>query len=140
MMDKVFTVYIQLTFLQMCQNGEHRKKYPLITTRFADALCAPFWLVQIYIALTLSDLGSEFLTISMFVFACTKMMYQTQYAGMYKIYVSMEFNVHGSVHRKNILIYIQQDATLHSLLYLETALRVSGGITTQNMCSSFQIK
>jgi len=29
------------------------------------------------------------------------------------------FNVHGSVHSKNILIYIQQDATLHSLLYLE---------------------
>ena len=25
------------------------------------------------------------------------------------------FNVHGSVHRKNILIYIQQDAALHSL-------------------------
>ena len=25
------------------------------------------------------------------------------------------FNVHGSVHRKNILIYIRQDATLHSL-------------------------
>jgi len=25
------------------------------------------------------------------------------------------FNVHRSVHRNNILIYIQQDATLHSL-------------------------
>ena len=25
--------------------------------------------------------------------------------------------VHGSVHRKNILIYIQQDATLHSLFF-----------------------
>jgi hypothetical protein len=37
------------------------------------------------------------------------------------------FNVHGFVHRKNILIYIQQDATLHSLFYLETALHVSGG-------------
>ena len=32
------------------------------------------------------------------------------------------FNVHGSVHRNNILIYIQQDATLHSLFYLVTAL------------------
>jgi len=42
------------------------------------------------------------------------------------------FNVHGSVHRKNILIYIQQDATLHSLLYLETALHVSGGTTTHH--------
>jgi hypothetical protein len=31
------------------------------------------------------------------------------------------------VHRNNIQIYIQQDATLHSLFYLETALNVSGG-------------
>ena len=37
-----------------------------------------------------------------------------------------EFNVHGSVHLKNIQIYTQQDATLHSLFYLETALYVSG--------------
>ena len=42
----------------------------------------------------------------------------------------MGFNVHGSLHRKNILIYIQQDATLHSLFYLELALHVSGGTTT----------
>jgi hypothetical protein len=42
------------------------------------------------------------------------------------------FNVHGSVHRKNILIYIQQDATLHSLFYLETVLHVSRGITTHH--------
>ena len=41
--------------------------------------------------------------------------------------VSLEFNVHGSVYRNNVLIYIQQDATLHSLFYLETALHVSGG-------------
>jgi len=34
------------------------------------------------------------------------------------------------VHHNNILIYIQQDATLHSLVYLETALHVSGGTTT----------
>ena len=34
--------------------------------------------------------------------------------------------------RNNILIYIQQDATLHSLFYLETALRVSGGIVTHH--------
>jgi hypothetical protein len=32
-----------------------------------------------------------------------------------------------SVHRKNILIYIQQDATLRSLFYVETAVHVSGG-------------
>jgi hypothetical protein len=31
-----------------------------------------------------------------------------------------------------ILIYIQQDATLHSLLYLETTLRVSGGTATHH--------
>ena len=37
------------------------------------------------------------------------------------------------MHRKNILIvYIQQDATLHSLFYLETALHVSGGTTTHH--------
>ena len=44
----------------------------------------------------------------------------------------LEFNVHGSVHRNNILIYIQQDATLHSLFYLETALHVSGGTITHH--------
>jgi hypothetical protein len=36
------------------------------------------------------------------------------------------------VRRKNIPIYIQQDAMLHSLLYLETALHVSGGATTHH--------
>jgi len=36
------------------------------------------------------------------------------------------------VHRKSILIYIQQDATLHSLFYLETALHVSGGNITHH--------
>jgi hypothetical protein len=30
------------------------------------------------------------------------------------------------VHRKYSPVYIQQDAALHSLLYLETALHVSG--------------
>jgi hypothetical protein len=30
----------------------------------------------------------------------------------------------------NIPIYIEQDATLHSLFYLETALHVSGGTIT----------
>jgi hypothetical protein len=42
------------------------------------------------------------------------------------------FNVHGSVHHNNILICIQQDATLHSLFYLETALHVSGGSITHH--------
>jgi hypothetical protein len=32
----------------------------------------------------------------------------------------------------NILIYVQQDATLHSLFYLETALHVLGVITTRH--------
>jgi hypothetical protein len=36
------------------------------------------------------------------------------------------------VHRNNILIYVQQDAKLHSLFYLETALHVSGGTITHH--------
>ena len=44
----------------------------------------------------------------------------------------LRVNLHGSVHPKNIPIYIQQDATLHSLLYLETVLRISGGTTTHH--------
>jgi len=36
------------------------------------------------------------------------------------------------VHRNNILKYIQQDAMLHSLFYLETALHVSGGSITHH--------
>jgi len=39
------------------------------------------------------------------------------------------FKVHGSVHRNNILTYIQQDATLHSWFYLETTQYVSGSTT-----------
>ena len=42
------------------------------------------------------------------------------------------FNIHGSMHRKYILIYIQQDETLRGLFYLETALHVSGGTTTHH--------
>jgi len=36
------------------------------------------------------------------------------------------------VHRNNIIIYTQQDATLRSLFYLETALHVSGGTITHH--------
>jgi hypothetical protein len=36
------------------------------------------------------------------------------------------------VHRNNIPVYIQQDAMLHSLFYLETALHVPGGTTTHH--------
>jgi hypothetical protein len=80
------------------------------------------------------------------------------------------FNVHGSVHRNNrTLIYIQQDARLHTVLqvsggttthhqeriqvYLQHlvfvrpdavdnlfALLMMGGGTTRNMQSSFEIK
>jgi len=46
--------------------------------------------------------------------------------------INLMFNVQGSVHRNNILIYIQQEATLHRLFYLETALHVSGGTTTHH--------
>jgi hypothetical protein len=42
------------------------------------------------------------------------------------------FYIHGSVHRNNIPLYIQQDVTLHSLFYLETALHVSVGTITHN--------
>ena len=42
------------------------------------------------------------------------------------------FDVHGSVHCNNILTYIQQDATFHSLFYLETALHVSGGTSAHH--------
>jgi hypothetical protein len=46
--------------------------------------------------------------------------------------IMTKFNVYGSVHCKNILIYIQKDATLHSLFYLETAVHVSGRTTTHH--------
>jgi hypothetical protein len=36
------------------------------------------------------------------------------------------------VYRNNILKYIQQDATLHSLFYLETAPHVSGSTITHH--------
>ena len=36
------------------------------------------------------------------------------------------------MYRNNIPIYIQQDATLHSLFYLETAVHISGGTSTHH--------
>ena len=36
------------------------------------------------------------------------------------------------MHHNNILKYIQQNATLHSLFSLETALHVSGGTSTHH--------
>jgi hypothetical protein len=47
-------------------------------------------------------------------------------------YTVPEFSIHGSMHHKNILVNIQQDATLHSLFYLEVALHVSGATTTHH--------
>jgi len=38
----------------------------------------------------------------------------------------------GLTHFGLILIHIQQDATLHSILYMETALPVSGGTSTHH--------
>ena len=46
--------------------------------------------------------------------------------------IIIKCNVYWSVHRKNIPIYIQQDAMLHSLLYLETAPYFSGGTSTHH--------
>jgi hypothetical protein len=46
--------------------------------------------------------------------------------------VTINLTFMGPMHRKNILIYIQHDATLHSLFYLETALHVSGGTSTHH--------
>jgi hypothetical protein len=42
------------------------------------------------------------------------------------------FNVRGSAHHKNVLIYIKRDATLHSLFYLKTALHVSDSTITHH--------
>jgi len=42
------------------------------------------------------------------------------------------FNFYGSVHCKYIPIYTQQDAMLHILFYLETALHVLGGTSTHH--------
>jgi hypothetical protein len=42
------------------------------------------------------------------------------------------FDVHGSVHRKYISKYIQQDATLHSFLYMKITLHVSGVTSTHH--------
>jgi hypothetical protein len=40
--------------------------------------------------------------------------------------------VEDGIKYSDILIYIQQDATFHRSFYLETALHVSGGITTHH--------
>jgi hypothetical protein len=45
------------------------------------------------------------------------------------------------VHRNNILIYIQQNATLYSLFYPETAVHVSGGnITHHQDCKQLYLQ
>ena len=37
-------------------------------------------------------------------------------------------------------MYVQQDATLHSLFYLETTLHVSGGITHHQECKQLHLQ
>jgi hypothetical protein len=46
--------------------------------------------------------------------------------------LGVNYFLHVSRIRVNILVYVQQDAKLHSLFYLETALRVSGGTSTHH--------
>jgi hypothetical protein len=59
---------------------------------------------------------------------------QCQFARDFELnkYTYLFFNVSESVHPNNILIYIQQDARLHILFYLKTALLVSDGTITQH--------
>jgi len=45
---------------------------------------------------------------------------------------SSKVNVYGYVHRKYTPVYIQQDATIHSLFYLKTVLHVSGDTITHH--------
>jgi hypothetical protein len=45
--------------------------------------------------------------------------------------IHVRVNQNSSLY-SNILIYIQQDATLNSLFYLETALHISGGTITNH--------
>jgi len=50
------------------------------------------------------------------------------------LYAFVELCINQLIRRINITnIYTQQDATLHSLFYPETALHVSGGTTTHNL-------
>jgi surface polysaccharide O-acyltransferase-like enzyme len=71
---------------------------------------------------------SDYVFYKVIISVCFSLMFVT-YCGYVKY---CTFNAHGSVHRKNILIYTQQEATLHSLFYLETALHVSGGTPTHH--------
>jgi len=48
----------------------------------------------------------------------------------HRLKILMNLTFMGSCIVIIILIYIQQDTTLHSLFYLETALHVSGGTST----------
>ena len=53
------------------------------------------------------------------------------YLLIYKLLFTSLFELISKV--ISVLKFIQKDATLHSLFYLETALHVSGGGTTRNM-------
>jgi hypothetical protein len=48
-------------------------------------------------------------------------------------HIEIVHNVHGSVHRKNIIIYTSNKMQRYTVyLYLETALHVSGGTSTHH--------
>ena len=54
-------------------------------------------------------------------------------------YMQLQNSVHDTMF--TILIYIQQDATLHSLFYLETALHILGGtITHHQECKQLNLQ
>jgi len=52
--------------------------------------------------------------------------------GFFCLFGINKFDVQGSVHRKYIPKYDQQDATLYIFLFLYTALHVSGGSPTHH--------
>jgi hypothetical protein len=57
--------------------------------------------------------------------------FDIRYKNIVNIYV-LHLLVCTIYNLSNILIYVQQDATLHNLFYLETALHVSSGTTTHH--------
>ena len=69
----------------------------------------------------------KYIYICKYIHNCIK--FSETYFSVFKM-KAIFFNVHGSVHRKNILINIQQDATLHNLFFWK--LHISGGTTTHH--------
>jgi hypothetical protein len=69
---------------------------------------------------------------------CKNRQKKTNFAGdifiAFSIRICCDRPIRGTTKRRvvNILIYVHQNAMLHSLFYVETAVHVSGGITTHN--------